>query len=279
MLRKETGRTLGAFLFEDVLCRWGAVEEIVMDNGSPFVVALDWLTHKYHIRHIQISTYNLKANGLIEQSHRTIQDSLVKSCNGDITQWPTLAHHVFWADCVMTRKSTGHTPFFMTHGIEPVLPFDITKATYLLPDIPAKISMSHLIAIHARQLAKQEEDLADIHAHVLKSRFTSIRDFERQFSWTIHDYDFKPGTLVLVLNKKIEPASNAKCKPRYFGPMVMVSCSPNGPYHLTEVEGTLLKLKFTTFRLIPYHPRSPSSIEVMQYIDPQTLVDDEPENN
>ena len=28
-LRTETGRTLGAFLFEEVLCRWGAVEEIV----------------------------------------------------------------------------------------------------------------------------------------------------------------------------------------------------------------------------------------------------------
>jgi len=72
MLRKETGRTLGAFLFEDVLCRWGAVEEIVTDNGSPFVAALNWLVHKYHIRHIRISAYNSKANGLVERSHRTI---------------------------------------------------------------------------------------------------------------------------------------------------------------------------------------------------------------
>jgi hypothetical protein len=190
-------------------------------------------------------------------------------CNSDITQWPTLTHHVFWADRVTTRKSTGHTPFFMAHGIEPLLPFDVTEATFLLPDIPAQLSTNHLIAIRARQLAKREEDLADIHNRVLKSRFTSIKDFERRFSRTIHDYNFKPGTLVLVLNKKIELASNAKCKPCYFGPMLVVSRTPNGPYHLAEVDGTISKLKFAAFRLIPYHPRSPSSIKVTRYLNPQ----------
>jgi len=39
----ETGRTLGAFLFEEILCRWGAVEEIVTDNGTAYVAALNWL--------------------------------------------------------------------------------------------------------------------------------------------------------------------------------------------------------------------------------------------
>jgi len=45
----ETGRTLGAFLFEEVLCHWGAVEEIVTDNGTAFVATLDWLTQHFGI--------------------------------------------------------------------------------------------------------------------------------------------------------------------------------------------------------------------------------------
>ncbi|KAG2080000.1 uncharacterized protein F5147DRAFT_591826, partial [Suillus discolor] len=88
---------------------------------------------------------------------------------------------------------------------------------------------------------------------------------------------FKPGTLVLVLNKKVEAASNAKCKPRYFGPMVVVSHSPNGPHRLTEVDGTLSKLKFAAFRLIPYHPCSPLSIKVMHYLNPHDLEGTTPE--
>jgi len=37
MLRHENGRTIGSFVFKDILCRWGAIEEIVTDNGSAFV--------------------------------------------------------------------------------------------------------------------------------------------------------------------------------------------------------------------------------------------------
>ncbi|KIJ58922.1 hypothetical protein HYDPIDRAFT_46589, partial [Hydnomerulius pinastri MD-312] len=43
MLRSETGRTLGAFIFKEILCRWGGLEEIVTDSGTPFVAALDRL--------------------------------------------------------------------------------------------------------------------------------------------------------------------------------------------------------------------------------------------
>jgi hypothetical protein len=139
MLRTETGRTLGAFIFEEILCRWGGVEEIVTDNGTPFVAALDWLAQKYGITHIRISAYNSKANGIVERSHRTIRDSLVKACNGDITQWPHFVHHIFWADRVTTRRSTGHSPYFMAHGVEPILPLDITEATFLLPDISSSL--------------------------------------------------------------------------------------------------------------------------------------------
>jgi len=272
MLRKETGLTLGAFLFEEILCRWGGIEEIVTDNGTPFVAALDWLAQKYHIRHIRISAYNSKANGIVERSHQTIRDSLIKACNGDISQWPTLAHHVFCSNRITTRQSTNHTPFFIAHGTKPLLPFNITKATFLLPNIPVQIPTSTLIAIRAWQLAKQEEDLAHIHTRILKSRFASIKDFERRFANMIHDHDFPPGSLILVLNKKIELASNAKCKPRYFGPMVVISHSQGGSYWLGELDGSISKLKFAAFRIIPYHPRSPMSIEVTQYIDLQALT-------
>jgi hypothetical protein len=59
-------------------CRWGAVEEIVTDNGMANVVALDWLAERFGIRHIRISAYNSRANGIVERQHRTIRESIVK---------------------------------------------------------------------------------------------------------------------------------------------------------------------------------------------------------
>jgi len=55
------------------LCRWDAVEEIVTDNGTAFVAALDLLADRYGIRHIRISAYNSRANGIVERQHRTIR--------------------------------------------------------------------------------------------------------------------------------------------------------------------------------------------------------------
>jgi hypothetical protein len=168
-LGKENAIGIGKFLFRDLLCRWGGVEEIVTDNGKPFVAAMDWIAKTYGIRHIRISGYNKQANGLVERSHRTLRDSLVKACAGDISRWPTLLPHIVWADRVTTRKSTGYSPFYMAHGIEPVLPFNLAEATYLIPQLNAGIPTSELVALRAQQLLKRPADLALVHDRVLKA--------------------------------------------------------------------------------------------------------------
>jgi len=110
------------------------------------------------------------------------------------------------------------------------------------------------------------------HKRLLNSHLTSAKDLERRFANTIQDFDFQPGALVLVLNKKIEATLNAKCKPHYFGPMVVVSRSQGGSYRLAEVDGTISKLKFAAFCLIPYFPRSMTSLDVTQYINAESLA-------
>ena len=83
------------------MCRWDGLEEIVTDNGTPFVAALDWIAERYHIRHIRISAYNSQSNG-VETTHRTIRDGLIKMCVGNIKKWYEYAPHMFWADRVVT---------------------------------------------------------------------------------------------------------------------------------------------------------------------------------
>jgi hypothetical protein len=40
---------------------------------------------------------------------------------------------------------------------------------------------------------------------------------------TIKDWDFKQGDLVLMRNTSVESSLNKKMKPRYLGPMVVVT--------------------------------------------------------
>ncbi|KAI0065654.1 hypothetical protein BV25DRAFT_1798420 [Artomyces pyxidatus] len=155
----------------------------------------------------------------------------------------------------------------MAHGVELILSFNITQATFLVPNIAKPLTSEELIAIRTRQLQKREADLEAIQANLLKSRFASVRQFERDFEHTICDHDFKPGALVLVRNSSIKTDLGRKSKPRYLGPMLVVRRSCNGAYHLAELDGAVSKLRFAVFRLVPYHTRFRTSIPVTRVVD------------
>jgi len=103
----------------------------------------------------------------------TIRDSLVKMCTGNIERWYEYTPYAFWADRVITRKATGLTPYYVAYGIEPLLLFDITEATFLIAPILMPLSTVDLLAVHARMLQKRNEDLAKIHECVLTAHYAS----------------------------------------------------------------------------------------------------------
>jgi hypothetical protein len=84
---------------------------------------------------------------------------------------------------------------------------DITLATFFVPNLANKFPTDELIATRARQLMRREDDLAAIHSNIIKSRFESVRQFERQFENTIHDHDFGPAALHRTHGR---PAPHAK---------------------------------------------------------------------
>ena len=103
-LLSETARTLGEWLFQDIICRWNALSEIVTDNGSPWVAATTYLAEKYHLHHIRISGYNSQANGIVERPHFNVRDALFKATEGDGDHWHLSVHTVLWADRTSVRK-------------------------------------------------------------------------------------------------------------------------------------------------------------------------------
>ncbi|KAJ3564557.1 hypothetical protein NP233_g8218 [Leucocoprinus birnbaumii] len=267
MLRSETGRALGSFIFEDILCRWGAVEEIVTDNGPAFIQAVEYLSRQYHINHIRISPYNSRANGPVERRHRDVRESLVKAAEGQESKWTVVAPSVFWAERVTIQKSTGYSPYYLAHGTEPLFPFDLFEATYLAPILAKPIPTSHLIAYRAIQLQKRPEDLANAKQRLMKARWESIRQFEEAHKNLIKDFNFGDGDLVLVRNSRFDGDIGGKTKPRYFGPMVVVRRTKGGSYVLAEMDGTMSKLRFGARRLIPYHARDRRSVPLTRLID------------
>jgi Integrase zinc binding domain len=75
-VRDEKGRTVGNWLFEDIICRWGCLVEIITDNSSTYRAAVGWLEQKYGIIGIKISAYNSRANGKIERPHWDVRQMI-----------------------------------------------------------------------------------------------------------------------------------------------------------------------------------------------------------
>ena len=69
-----------------------------MDNGSPYVLVLNWPADTYGIHHICISPYNLQSNGVVERHHLDVREELVKACEGEASQWSEVTPSVFWAE-------------------------------------------------------------------------------------------------------------------------------------------------------------------------------------
>ena len=58
--------------------------------------------------------------------------------------------------------------------------------------------------------------------------------------------------LALQQNSQIEYTLDQKLKPRYLGPLIVISRNKGGAYTLCELDGTVLQQPVAAFRLVPY---------------------------
>lgn len=256
-LASDKARAIASFCIEQIIFRYGTVIEVITDNGPSLSGEFARLTTKYNIHQIKISPYNSQANGVVERGHFNIREALVKMSGGDISKWPLLLPAALFADRITTRRATGFSPYYLLHGVHPLLPCDLAEATFMVPRFKEHMTDVDLLIARTRQIAKMPEDLARAKDTLQKSRFRSKEAFEAKFGRRIHRTSFTAGELVLLRNNQNEKtvSIDRKIQNRYMGPYRVVRETKGKAYILEELNGNLLRSSVAAFRLIPYIKR------------------------
>jgi hypothetical protein len=273
-LKTANSITVSKFLWEEIICRYGAIGVVVTDNGPEVQKAFEILVEKYNLPQVKISAYNSPANGVVERGHYIIREALVKACEGNINRWPNLVHHTFFADKIMPRKATGFSPFYLLYGIDPVLPFDLTEVTYLVDGFYAGMDSVDLLALRIRQLEKRPSDLAKAAESIIAQRVKNKAQFEKRYRRLLRKEDYEPGELVIVQNSSTFKSHNRKHKARYLGPLVVERKTIGGSYVLKDLDGTINRRSVAARRLLPYHSRGDLQLDRIEKITKDSLGED-----
>ena len=256
-IASDNARALASFFIEQIIFRYGTVGEIVTDNGPSLEGEFTRLVTKYNIHRIKISPYNSQANGVVERGHFTIREALVRMCGSNISKWPSLLPAAIFADRITVRRATGFSPYYLLHGVHPLLPCDLAEATFMVPRLKESMTDVDLLIARIRQVAKMPEDLARAKDALQKSRFRSKEAFEKKFGRRMLRTSYQPGNLVLIRNNANEKtvSINKKIQNRYMGPYRVVRETKGKAYVLEELNGNTLRTSVAAFRLIPYVKR------------------------
>lgn len=256
-ISNNDSKSMAKFFLEQIITRYGAVGEVVTDNGSPLSNEFQELLEKYGIPQIRISPYNSQANGVVERGHFTIREALIRACDGNLKRWPQLLPFAVFADRITTRQATGYSPYYLLHGVHPVLPFDLVQSTFMVTGFKSGISSEDLLTLRIRQLEMRSSDIDKASDRLARSRYRTKERFEEKHSHRMIWENIPKGTLVLVRDIHLEKTVSIKRKTedRYLGPYEVHRRTKGGSYVLKELDGTFLRTSFAAFRLLPYHSR------------------------
>ncbi|PBK58158.1 hypothetical protein ARMSODRAFT_847579, partial [Armillaria solidipes] len=117
-----------------------------------------------------------------------LREAIVKACpktkKGQIKNWHEYIDIAVFADQVTTSRVTGFTPYFLLHGVEPLLPLDLAEATFMVEGFRSGMTTSELLGLRTQQLSRHPADLEraanTLKAARIQSRSQYLQRYKRR---------------------------------------------------------------------------------------------------
>nr|GFB31798.1 reverse transcriptase domain-containing protein [Tanacetum cinerariifolium] len=112
-----TGRQVKKFVWDNIMCRFGLLGEIVSDNGKQFSNnPFKYWCDKLNITQRFAPVKHPQFNGHGERAAKSLGEGIKARLDEGNKNWVKELPHVLWAHRTMIKSSHGDTPFSLTYG-------------------------------------------------------------------------------------------------------------------------------------------------------------------
>jgi len=171
----KSAETVARAFLSHVICRHGAPEQLMCDNGTEFTnQVLRSLCKLLNIDLVHILPYRPQANGLVERLNRTILNVLRTSINAQDNEWDLWIPITQAAINSTFHSSLGDIPNYVVYGDDQRLPYELLqqRPTPVYGDDYAKIVIARKQEAYriAREHLRVERDRIIAQQHKLARR-------------------------------------------------------------------------------------------------------------
>jgi hypothetical protein len=212
------------FIKSIVFC-FGVPHNIIIDNGTNFTSKefknyCESLGIKLKFAYVA----HPKSNGQVEKANGLICNGIKKRLLAPLEKakhaWVDELPSVLWSIRTTHNTATQETPFFLVHGVEAVLPVEITHEA---PRITAYDEVT------SKEALQDDVDALDEARDVVLARATQYQQNLRNYhSSRVPPRSFVVGDLVLRLKQD----SHGKLESPWVGPYIVIEVIPGGAYRL-----------------------------------------------
>ncbi|GJS76803.1 reverse transcriptase domain-containing protein [Tanacetum coccineum] len=218
------------FIWDNIVCRFGLLGEIVSDNDKKFSdnPFKDWCD-KLNITQRFASVKHSQSNGLVEKANRSLGEGINARLGEGNKNWIEELPYVLWAHRTMIKSSHGDTPFSLTYGTEAVIPAEIGMPTYRTATVDT-VHNDEELQLNLDLLEEKRERAAICEAKA-KMKMT------KYYNARVRGVAFRSGDFVYHSNYASHAAVGGKLRPKWEGPYEVTEALGDGAYKLRTMDG------------------------------------------
>ncbi|GKC84444.1 reverse transcriptase domain-containing protein [Tanacetum coccineum] len=228
-----TGNQVKKFVWDNIVCRFGLLGEIVSDNGKQFSDNQfnDWCD-KLNITQRFASVKHPQSNRLVERANQSLGEGIKARLGEGNKNWIEELPHVLWAHRTMIKSSHGDTPFSLTYGTEAVIPAEMRMPTYRTATVDTVHNDEELwLNLDLLEEKRERSAICEAKAKMKMTKYYNAR---------VRGVAFRPGDFVYRSNDASHAAAGGKLVPKWEGPYEVTEALGDGAYKLRTMEGANL---------------------------------------